>query len=312
MAIKSTRSTFTKAASKQVCCMGDSLTDNFTLSVATHLEWAARLQALLQKAGCNAVVRNYGKSGDKTTDMMGRFSRMYAQGWPEVGVIFAGANDPAFGYSTAQTTAYLQAMIKWLKYGCVGYVADETALPADGNLGDRYVVMADGSATGGAAAVSALVHTTTLGGAGAGAQTVWEYRNAKAGETGWGRVAVASTAATKVSRIAVISMHYLNYTAGGDTLATAAPLYDDVTGVRKAQGDAVTNESTNNANIKYIDIYAAFKGRIQAGLDTALAGAAGWHVQDTNQHFNTYGMSLVAQFIFSAINGYSGWMTALT
>jgi hypothetical protein len=303
---------FSRWPARQICVMGDSITDNLTLSVPTHEMWPARLEALLQKAGCNAIVRNWAKSGDKTTDMLARFSLMSFQGWPDIALIMAGVNDPGT-YSTAQTTAYLQAMIKWLKFGCAGYVADQTALPADGRLGDRYVVLADSSTTGGAPELSILVHAATITGdySGAPAQTVWEYRNARAGVAGWGRIALASSVATHVQHIGIVSAHYLNLTAGGDTTGTPFASYDDVTGVRKAQLDAVANESVNNSDVRYIDVYNPKRARILAGSDAALGGAADQHVQDTNQHLNAFGESLIAQFVFTAMQGLPGWINAL-
>lgn len=43
---------------------------------------------------------------------------------------------------------------------------------------------------------------------GAPEQTVWEYRNPRAGTAGWGRVARATTAPTHCRRIVVMATHY--------------------------------------------------------------------------------------------------------
>lgn len=102
-----------------VCCMGDSLTKNNTLGVAQHLLYPARIQYYLNNEGCNVVVRNFGRSGDTTQQMITRFPAMTQFAIPSIGINYAGTNDSSNGITAAQTQANLQSMITTLKNaGC--------------------------------------------------------------------------------------------------------------------------------------------------------------------------------------------------
>ena len=74
---------------------------------------------------------------------------------------FTVANSPTTPATTAsafkcrlQTKLNLRAMLKWLKFGCLGCVRGQANLPADAQNGDRYVVLYDTSSTGGMAALA--------------------------------------------------------------------------------------------------------------------------------------------------------------
>lgn len=282
--------------------------------------WAPRLASGLRRDGyTNTQARAFGVGGDTTTQMLARVDTMQFYDTPTIGGIYGGVNDPGASISQATTQANIQAMIKSLKYGAIGdglgggvTVAGQANLPATGEMGQRYVVLSDTSTTGGAAAWLTS-HAATITGTQAG-QTVWEHRYPLAGEAGWGRVALATTAPTKCQRIFVVSTNYLNYTTGGDTLVT--PAATNAT-VRAAQQAAVTAENVavgGVASVVYVDLYNFQKSRIQAGTDpdfsaTAYVQATSWHVADTNQHHDTYGHLLVAQAVKAAFP--AEWLTAL-
>ena len=211
----------------------------------------------------------------------------------------AGLGSPATGTIRLrmQTKRNIRALIKWAKFGCIGSYRSQADLPSDGVDGDRYVVLSDTSTTGGIAAVASDQQPTITGSADSSDPTVWELRRTCSGETGWGRVANASTkyfSGANRPQVFVLGYHYLNYSANGDTQSTPYALYDDVSGLRKQQIDAAAAEGAT-----YIDLYAFLKSRIAGGLDTQ--GSYGWHVADGDHHFNVYGHSLVSECVYQAI-----------
>lgn len=311
---------YTKYRSKLIVAMGDSLTHNPTLGNPAEKFWPivlAQKLNTLTPAPCTVTARNRGRSGNTTANtspnMMYRSGWFFANGVPELAIIFGGANDPGNSISTSATTQNLQAMIKAVKFGVAatsgaGYVAGQANLPASIAPGTRYVVLSDTDSTGGAVAASG--QTPTISGAvsadsAGNTQAVWESRNGQAGVLGWGRVAVASTLPDQCSRIIILSMHYLNFSSGGDTLSADYATYNATTGVRVAQVAAAAAEG-----VVYADQHAFFKSRIQAGIDAQ--GSFTWHYADSNQHLNVYGNELIAQFLLSTIQAQPGWLAALS
>lgn len=220
----------------------------------------------------------------------------------------SGMASPATGTITLrlQTKRNLRAMIKWLRFGCIGAYRSQADLPAAGLPGDRYVVLYDTSSTGGAEAQSGQA-ATVAGSVAADDPTVWEYRNGKAGAAGWGRIAKVGTAYDPdrgCDRVVVVGNHYLNYSSGGDTLSTPVAVYDDVTGIRAQQAAAAAAEG-----VVFADLYTFLKARIQAGLD--VQGDYAWHFANSNIHLNAYGNDLVAECLYQVVAGQSGWIDAL-
>lgn len=303
--------------------LGDSQTDDQNgWGIDGHRTWVPVLRELLVKQGANVRGRSFGVSGDTTTGALARVDDLVFYDTPDLAILYIGVNDPGNSISQVTTQANLQAMLKALKYGAAGTglgtgvsVAGQANLPATGELGQRYVVLADTSSTGGAAAWHSSQAATITGAVASSGQAVWEFRRNLAGETGWGRVAIATTTPTAVKRIAVVSTNYLDYSTGGDTPSTPYATY---TPVRAAQQAAVSAENVpigGVASVIYVDLYALQRSRIVAGTDpdASTAGfnaATSWHVADTNQHHNAYGHSLVAEAVLEALP--SAWVTALS
>lgn len=301
------QTTSTLARSKTIAVMGDSLSFSAQFGVSTHLYWPKVLQDRLNAAGARTRVRDFGKSGTRTNNettqpagMQTRFPNMFEWGTPDLGIIFGGVNDPGAGLTQAQTQRNIESMCQALKHNAPYFVADETLLPAGEIPGRRYVVLTDGSATGGVAEWPG--QAARIGGAGGGAVTVWENRNGLAGVAGWGRVAVAATPASACSRVAVVSAHYLNWATGGDTLATPYAAYVPV---RAAQSAAATAQGA-----AFCNLYDFMRQRIVDGSDTQ--GTPTQFVAEGNQHFNAYGHALVAEVVRQTIAAQSGWITALS
>ncbi len=173
----------------------------------------------------------------------------------------------------------------------------QTNLPRGATPGTRCVVLTDSSITGGAAANSLSTPASIAGSvASTPPITVWECRNSAGGESGWGRIAVAGTAGSVlINRVAINSLPYLNFTVGGDQLATPYAAYATV---RAAQLAAATNE-----NALLIDIYTYQKNLILAGTFPNFFGGSfvpdqAWHVADQNQHPNELGSDLWAEKVY--------------
>jgi hypothetical protein len=156
----------------------------------------------------------------------------------------------------AQLTASQQALVKVLKYGVKGKVDDvavsvwnQSSLPINSRIGDRYLVHSDSSTTGGNVNISGDMNPTIIGDYSASPiQSVWEYRNSRSGELGWGRVAIAGTSAFSdgVSNVIIVSANYLNYASNGDNFPSVFAPYADL---RVAQSNAATNEGVYFCNL---------------------------------------------------------------
>lgn len=298
---------------KTLAAEGDSQTDIMAgWGVEAWNVWPAQLAAILSAStDDNYQSRIFGVSGETTRQMLNRAGNLSYFDAPEIAVVAGGVNDPGASITSADTTLNHRSIIMSLKHGARGdgvspavSVTGQANLPTLGMPGQRYVVESDTSTTGGAAAWAAS-HAPTITGTASG-PTVWEHRYTAPGELGWGRVAVASTPPTFVKKIVVLGAPYLNWTAGGDTLATP-----DATraAVRAAQTAAVTAENVNVGGVPtvvFADLYALMKARIQAGTDVNFASTAydqtkSWHATQNNQHFSAYGHTLAASAVKAAI-----------
>jgi hypothetical protein len=135
-----------------------------------------------------------------------------------------GAASPATGGTItwnipiAGTQENLAAMVKWLKFGCKGVVLNETALPA-ANVGDRYVVLVDGSATGGIDAPAGLGIDGEDSGRGRERANGLGMPLFAGRRHVWGRIATAATTPDRCKKIIVGGAQYLNFTANaGDNV----------------------------------------------------------------------------------------------
>lgn len=321
--------------------LGDSQTDVAAgYGVRPSETWGPQLADLLTLAGCDVIARTHGIVGDTSLQLLTRSPIAHAYDIPDLISIAIGVNDPPSGtITTAQTAQNVTALVLGLRHCAYGaatggkgvgtpdlagqgmagpgapYVAGQANLPATGIPGQRYVVMADSSTTGGVAAYGAGQAVTITGSLAADGNgnkiSVWEYRYPQAGERGWGRVATVATAALGgTPRFAIVSSPYLNWTAGGgDTLTTP-----DATraATRTALQSAVT---ALGSGVVYVDVYAAMKARIQAGTDPDFTSVTfdqtkNWHYTQNNQHYSRYGHAIQAQTIAATLP--SNWKAALS
>ncbi|MCX6216505.1 hypothetical protein [Spirosoma sp.] len=225
----------------------------------------------------------------------------------------------------AATQAHLQALSKVLKYGVRGdeqgrfvHVYSQADLPAKGNIGQRYVVLKDSSATGGVQGSLPGQNATIAGNYSASPkQSVWEYRNPQAGELGWSRIAIDGTApfADGVQKVVIVSTNYQNWSSGGDNYNTSTS-----TGTQYAQYIPIRSAAKAAAladAVVYCDLYdfqsKLIFGGTFSGLtlsSEAVQGSATFHYIDNNQHHGDYGHDTVARAILQTITA-QGWLTSL-
>lgn len=227
----------------------------------------------------------------------------------------------------AQTQANIQAMVKVLKFKAMGQGAGlgcmvwtQALLPANGEPGQRYVVMRDNSTTGGAQQTSTSQNTKVAGDfSGASVQAVWEWRNPQAGEAGWARVAVAATAAFSdgVAKVLVFTPSYLNWAAStGDNYNTGAGTgtqFADYVPIRAAATAAAAAEGVQLCDLYDFQSKLIFGGNFNgiALTSEAAQGSATFHYTAGNQHYSAYGHDTVARAATqTAIN--AGWLADLS
>lgn len=115
-----------------IACVGDSLTDGWSLNglsggvgILPTQQWPRQLQDSLDAlsgygtSGYRAGVSNYAKSGDTSTDCLGKIAQAYQFGVPKIGVIFIGVNDPGNSIVQATTQSNIEAIIQaFIDAGC--------------------------------------------------------------------------------------------------------------------------------------------------------------------------------------------------
>lgn len=99
---------------KTLAAMGDSLTHNVTLGVRPDQFWPERLAVKLREEGVSVRARNFGKSGNTSTQMLARFGHMTRYDVPLIAGIWAGANDPGNSIAGATTQANIEQMARTL------------------------------------------------------------------------------------------------------------------------------------------------------------------------------------------------------
>lgn len=223
----------------------------------------------------------------------------------------------------AQQQRNHQGLIKAAKYRAIGKspktgescaVWSQGNLPADGEPGQRYVVLYDNSTNSGAAKYLGFHNENQPGDFSASPKvTVWEFRRKLAGSNGWGRVAVDGTPAFTdgVANVIVVSTNYLNFSSGGDT---AGVPYAPYVPVRAAQSAAAAAEG-----VVYCNLYdyqsklitgGIFQGVTIAPFDTQ--GSNSWHAANSDQHHNTYGNATVAEAVLLTIKANQNIINAIS
>lgn len=226
----------------------------------------------------------------------------------------------------AQTQANIQALVKVLKFKAVGagaglgcMVWNQASLPANGAVGQRYVVMQDNSTTGGAQRTSTIQNANIPGDYSAAiVQTVWEYRNPQAGELGWARVALASTPSFSdgVAKVIVLTNNYLNWAASagdnyntrtgtGTQFAAYIPIRSAATAASSAESVTLCDQYDFESKLIF---GGTFNGLVLAS--ETVQGSNTYHYTAGNQHFSSYGHDCVARAMAQTIVN-ANWLTDL-
>jgi hypothetical protein len=118
------------------------------------------------------------------------------------------------------------------------------------------------------------------------------------------------------AKIMVSGYHFLNYSAGqGDVVGTPAAFGATL---RAAQLAAVT-AMASSGQIIYNDAYTYMSNLVANATPynygpaqyAPVAGDHAWHVQDTNQHLNALGHSILAASMLATIKSQPGWVNDL-
>lgn len=222
-------SSYTRANTKTLAAMGDSLTFNDVYwGCAPHQMWPEVLAAQLRTLACPIRGRNFGASGNTTTQMLARASQLTLYEVPDLAIVFGGVNDPGASIAGATTQANIEAM-------------------------------------------------------------------------------VSGVIAAGCSHVVVVNTQYLNFTTGGDALATP---YASYAALRPYQQAAATSQAAAHPGVvAFCDLYASMRALIVSGAETQ--GSNSWHAVANNQHLNAVGQSYVAAAILATIQAQSGWLKAL-
>lgn len=105
-----------------LAAMGDSLTVNHTLGDGTEDFWPERLAVGLRALGVPIRARNYGRSGNTTTDMLARISVMTQIDTPRLAGIWGGVNDPGNSITGSTTQSNIETMGATLLNAGVDYL----------------------------------------------------------------------------------------------------------------------------------------------------------------------------------------------
>lgn len=101
---------YTKSPSRTLAAIGDSLTHNTTLGVRPDQFYPEQLAVRLRAEVVPIRSRNFGRSGNTTTQMLARLSRMTHFDIPDLAVVWGGVNDPGNSIPGATTQANIETM----------------------------------------------------------------------------------------------------------------------------------------------------------------------------------------------------------
>jgi len=319
---------------------GDSLTLSGKYRIVPSQHWPSILADRINATTGDLTLRNFGEGGGTTAATRGSGSNIVPSRISQFGMgavrrtpwlisIAYGINDPGAAINQATTQLNLEALIMAAKHGAVGIVAAETSLPAGQAPGARYVVLADGSSTGGCAAPANSGLTARIGSS-ATSPTVWECRYGGSGVNSWGRVAVPVTAPLWCQRIVVVGTGYHNYpsdagdnvgyangaltafkyTEGTSTVSgSAAVTFGTYSGVRAAQAAAVNAQDNGDSagKVVFANLYEYHSKRIADGLDTQGSGLNHFAGPTVNNiHWSELGHGVAADCVLQAAKT-AGW-----
>ena len=282
--------TFTRSKSRQALgYIGDSHTLNHSLGVTPDKFPPCALEGLLYAQGAAITCRNCGVAGNTTGQILSRVALLTAREVPKIGIIYGGANDPTYTTTVQASPAPTASTFTVAAGKGAGYVA----------AGTKITVGAS-SAVVQSVATDAITLTAPLGGAPAAGTAV-------AIDTTANILAVGQFLATAgTTKMIVLGQHFLNWSSGGDTVAT--PLSNLAALRTLQQAGATAIDAITGVDCQYINLWQVFADEITAGRVTQ--GSFSWHVLDMDVHLNAYGSSLIAAALYAKIVS-AGWLSSL-
>lgn len=297
------QTSYTKSPTKTITVIGDSHTYNTSLGVPAHKFYPARLQALLNARGASVKCRNFGISGNTTSDMIGRKACLDSVDVPDLVIMYAGPNDTSSRGSSlvvaspSPTTTTASVTAAQGAYFAVG----------------SYVTINSQTVRITARSTDALTWTPALSGAPSTGDTVQVATTSNLTALG-NYVIAAQVAAGKTPRLVIPLQHYLNFASGGDTVGTP---YAPYVTLRAQQQAAVTAlDGVSGAEVIAVSFWQHMANLITNATPvngvTYTQGDFAWHVLTGNIHLNAAGESILADALDAAIAAETGWLDALT
>lgn len=262
-------------------CMGDSHTYNTTYLTGYSQYYTALLEQRLRLNRGNICGLNSGHSGDTTGQILVRANALTAPPRPNIGIIYAGTNDWG-NVGTVQASPSPTTTVFTLDSG-KGAVF----------LAGSNVIINGQSRVVQSVATDQITLSVALSGAPIAGDTI-QF------DTTVNLVAIGNRLITLgYTRLMVGVQHYLNYSAGGDTVATPQA---QATSIRATQIAAAASLGAVEVNF-----HTYMRSLIQAG--TYVQGSASWHVADLNSHLNATGEQILMDCILANIP--SSWYGSL-
>jgi lysophospholipase L1-like esterase len=113
---------YTKGRSVPIAAIGDSLTFNTSFVTMPHQFHPEVLAGLLRAEGCPVYARNFGQSGNTTTQMLARKTDLLRFETPKLVTLWGGVNDPGNSITGATTQANLETIGAYLLDNGVDYL----------------------------------------------------------------------------------------------------------------------------------------------------------------------------------------------
>jgi lysophospholipase L1-like esterase len=300
--------TYAKAKKRTLSCMGDSLTDNYGDGVPDYKFWPTVSASQLYALGYPFKSRNFGVSGNKSFEMVNRMAAMTAYDVPDIAFIWAGFNDrsaisinsiTAVGTTATVTTAVAHG----IPIGTYPEIVIAGAVQTEYN--GTYTATVTGTST----------FTYVFAGSGTSPATGTKtFTFSYAQTTTYIKAMSETLITTGVTKVVILSVHYLNYPTGGNN-SGGSPVGPAPTGgtlsLWNAAHDAYMAElALHPGQFAWVDNYATFYALLVAN-PSWVNDSTRWNIADANVHLNIYGNQVVAGAVLAVLQA-TGWLTNLT
>lgn len=256
-------------------CVGDSHTYNTAYGIFMGSFYPKRMELAFRSRGRRIASLNYGISGDTTGNIIARLGSVTEQGKAPFGVLYVGQNDTA-SITTVQASPTPTSTTFSVAAGVGGRYAAGAILRVGGEIGTVLSVAGD----------AITLTAPRAGGAPSAGTTV-------ALDTAEGIVKIVQAMRESgVPKVVIVGQHYMNWAAGGETIALPISEYANI---RAAQKNAA-----NRLGVPYVDLFLYMGSLISSGA-YAQGDDLAWHVAAGNTHLNATGEQIVADAVMATI-----------